>query len=129
MAKDDPGGFVDPLGRRIKVEDGHLQADREVCDFCLADNRRGSTRRRRCRSRATRSSTPARTSGAACEECHRLLQQHSLGALVKRCVIAHEWVAAGDPRSRPAARYRATAVPRNLLRFMHARTGPPPRYR
>ena len=118
--------FTDPFGRRIVIEDdGHLQTDVPICDFCLGPNPTWEYPAVDMPIKGHPFIDRTDDEWAACEECHRLLQQHSLGALVERCCRAQIVLAQTAPNVVvPPLPILRRQLRENLLRFMDARSAP-----
>lgn len=65
----------------------------------------------------------------ACDECHRLIEAHNIGALVERLVkVQGQHQIGPDVKLKPLPLARREAR-QNILRFMDARLGPAREYR
>lgn len=112
---------VDEHGRPV------ASTSQPVCDFCLALNPTWEYPAAPMPIQGHHTIDRSEDEFAACDECHRMIEQKSVGALVERMVTEQR---RHLTESGTAALFKPVPIHRResreiLLRFFDARTGPP----
>lgn len=118
---------------RAVADDGSARMLRtdgvEVCDFCLTPNPTWEYPAAPMEIVGHPLINRSDDEWGACDDCHRLIEAHKIGALVERLVKVQ-----GEHQIGPGVSLKPLPVARrearhNILRFMDARLGPAREYR